>query len=242
MNPTTLTPTRPTTVEGPIEARRLASPAGVVAIGVIGTVFLTVTSIMALNGRVPGFEATITNKLDSEPGSGWFRIGDAVSTLGSSGVVAILSIAFAGFVVWKYRDLALATIVPLAGALGGVTELAGKQIMGRLRPPSAALIGEDGFGFPSGHTTGFAAAAFALALTLMVIMPRRRTTLFIGLAAVASASIAIGRVLVGAHRVLDVVAGFGLGMLCAALAYVVAGAIAPLVPDSVRRLLDKGIK
>ena len=230
------------------------------ALGVSAAVVLVATSLLALHGHVPKFDASLTNSLVRDEGSGWFTFGDKVSLISSGPSVGLIALGFAAWVWWKFRDVALAAVVPLATGLGGISELAGKQIVGRLRPPSAVLIGEDGFGFPSGHTTGYTALAFSLVFVMIALRatpPRKapaaaphetaphetaphetaphgakpspargasqaaRATL-LALAFGTSIVVAISRVLVGAHRALDVIAGLALGIVSAAVATLIA--------------------
>lgn len=183
---------------------------------------LAVVSVLAWHGRVTSIDRTITGDLVQRPGSFGFRLGDAISIIGSGPVVGALSLVI-GAVIWhRRRDLLLAAVVPAAAVCGGAAELLGKHIVERLRPTTASFTGESGFGFPSGHTTGFTTMVVAVALVLAVFAPSRRIILHV-VALVVAALIAVSRVLVGAHYAFDVVAGLALGV---AVAHVVARIVA----------------
>jgi membrane-associated phospholipid phosphatase len=78
------------------------------------------------------------------------------------------------------------------------------------RPPAdVMLIPEDGGGFPSGHATGAAATYAALA----VFLDRWSRTLRYRLAAVVVVVVALSRVLLGVHYVVDVLVGIAVGLL-----------------------------
>jgi undecaprenyl-diphosphatase len=135
----------------------------------------------------------------------------------------------AGLVVaWRAGEVAVAIGVVLATGLKLVTEriirreLAGK-IPARQRPgtsqPGAILRGGDvpssGASFPSGHVVLVAAITCVLAPVLPAgweLLPGLLTIL-----------VAVGRVFVGAHNPLDVVAGAGAGLM-------VGGLVAALIP------------
>lgn len=78
------------------------------------------------------------------------------------------------------------------------------------RPPAdVMLIPEDGAGFPSGHATGAAATYAALA----VYLDRWSRSLRVRIAALIVVIVALSRVLLGVHYVVDVVVGVGVGLL-----------------------------
>jgi membrane-associated phospholipid phosphatase len=118
---------------------------------------------------------------------------------------------------------ARAAALPLiAGALGGAGYSLMKWFVGRHRPVLGVkpfdfhpfvrglrgLYSEPGLSFPSGHTC----LAFATAMSLAILVPRWRAAWF-----VIAAAVAAERVLENAHYVSDVIAGIGLGMVCALL-------------------------
>ena len=106
------------------------------------------------------------------------------------------------------RFLAIAALV-----LGGTTLL--KNGLALPRPPTSLhLVAENGFGFPSGHASVTTGVLFALALLV------ERDDRIRGLFAAGVGSVLIGatRILLGVHYLVDVVAGFVVG-----LAFVGAG-------------------
>jgi membrane-associated phospholipid phosphatase len=141
--------------------------------------------------------------------AGLTLLGDPLLVLG----VASLVYWFAPFQGWNSRRdavrLAVATLVGLAAI-----PLA-KAMFALARPPDEFhAVAADGFGFPSGHAT--AAASLAVAVTLLT--PKNRSTLRLGVAGGYVALIAVTRVGLGVHYVGDVLAGAGLGALCAVIA------------------------
>ena len=100
------------------------------------------------------------------------------------------------------RFLAIAALV-----LGGTTLL--KNGLALPRPPASLhLVAENGFGFPSGHASVTTGVLFALAL-LVERGDRTRWILATGAGAVL---IGATRILLGVHYLVDVLAGFTVGL------------------------------
>ena len=83
-----------------------------------------------------------------------------------------------------------------------------------------AQVLSDGFGFPSGHATGGAAAYLAIALLYDRLWTDRRRYLAAGAAAVA---VAASRVIIEVHYLVDVLAGLAVGAGTVAVALWLAG-------------------
>jgi membrane-associated phospholipid phosphatase len=134
-----------------------------------------------------------------------------------------VTLAIAAILVFFHRrswHVALPLI--LSGPLVGIAYTMLKWIVGRHRPviPPIApfafhpfahglrglIHAESGLSFPSGHT----ALAFATATCLAVSLPRWAMLFF-----VVAVAVGIERVLENAHYLSDVVAGAGVGILCA---------------------------
>ncbi|WP_372861644.1 phosphatase PAP2 family protein [Spongiibacter sp.] len=121
-----------------------------------------------------------------------------LSAWGVTGSGTFLSSVATGFGIW----------LPLYWLL--------KNSCRRRRPPAAipqfnaAIIASDEFSFPSGHT----AAAFLLATLAVLCFGAIASPLFLWAVAVAAS-----RVILGVHFPTDTVAGAGLGIAIAHLAY-----------------------
>ncbi len=101
-----------------------------------------------------------------------FRLANAVTTAGSGGVGVLLKMVIA-VVLWRYRrDLPGEVTVLAAGVLGGAGELVAMAVVAHPRPATAGLLGESGFGFASGHTTGFTAVAVTIAIVAGALYSR----------------------------------------------------------------------
>ncbi len=189
---------------------------------------------LAWHGRVSGLDRTLTGDLVQRPGSMGFDTAKIVSFFGSGGAVMIVAVLIAAIVWRRSNDIVLAGTVPLAAGIGGVAELVAKHLVERLRPATAVFTGEAGFGFPSGHTTGFVAMAVAALVVLSARLVLRRRFHHVAIATVAVFAIAVGvaRVVVGAHYVFDIAAGMLLGVLCARVAVAAVLVVDRLVPPA----------
>lgn len=113
---------------------------------------------------------------------------------------------------WVDRRTALRFLAVVALVLA--TSLVLKNGLALQRPPeSLHRVAEDGYGFPSGHATATAGAAFGLAA--LFDMGRRKARYLAATAAFAV--IAATRVLLGVHYLGDVLAGGVVGVLLVSL-------------------------
>jgi undecaprenyl-diphosphatase len=144
-----------------------------------------------------------------------------VTLLGSPGVVIVLGFAVAAAAWFRLGSRAWGLACLAAPGIAGVGESTLKFLIARPRPVTAALTGEDGNGFPSGHAAGFCAfvciVAFALSNRAGTkdLQPKGRGNLRAVLAFTATAIMALTRVLIGAHYPIDVVAGVLVGFVAA---------------------------
>ncbi|MEO5899601.1 MAG: phosphatase PAP2 family protein [Ilumatobacteraceae bacterium] len=144
---------------------------------------------------------------------GW-RIADAVSFCASGPMVALLALATAAWLIISRRQVVEGLAVLAAPAAAGVVEVAMKVFVDRPRPFTAALTGESGNGFPSGHVSGFAALAVALLVVFVLAADTEPRGLQWAWTVTMILSIVLvmwARVAVGAHYVSDTVGGALLG-------------------------------
>ncbi len=173
----------------------------------------------------------------SHPGTVMWRLASVASDVGSGPAVGVLAVVIGLILAWRHRWIDGAIVV-VATASAGVAELAMKSVVGRSRPVTAAIAGESGQGFPSGHVCGLAALATALILTLAWGGTPRRTRLaavLIGLLLVAA--MAYSRLVLGAHYLSDTIGGLLLGTAIALLTVLVVPWLASTV--EARRTLHR---
>lgn len=187
-----------------------------------GAVVLTAAVLAAVPPAIPRWEARLFGVVNQWPD--WLFVPLwPVMQLGNLAVGALAGFAVAwGAGRWDVAaGVALATGLKLAAEKVLRRELHGR-IPARVRPgtsqPGAILRGRDvpaaGPSFPSGHALLVAAVACVLAPVLPFgwdLVP-----------ALATLGVMVGRVYVGAHNPLDVIAGAGAGIVVGAL---VAGAV-----------------
>ena len=175
----------------------------------LGTLIVALTAMVWHHDGPVRIDRSLLDGYVPNRSSPLYRASRVFTELGSPAAVVAMA-AVAATVIWTQRRLwTHAAVCVVAPAVAGMTEMTAKLIVARPRPVSAALTGEGGMGFPSGHATGFAALAFILAL----VVPRNRRSQVRALAGaiILSALMATSRVVVGAHFPTDVIAGMILG-------------------------------
>jgi membrane-associated phospholipid phosphatase len=143
-------------------------------------------------------------------------------------VVTLLAdplVLFGGLALWYWRAPALgrsretvAATVAL-GLAGLGLALAAKAVFGLARPPGAGAVGP---GFPSGHALG-ATAVYGGAAALWAPLDRRR----LAGAALVVAAVALSRLVLGVHYLVDTVAGVAGGTALVAAVVAAGGARRP---------------
>ena len=148
----------------------------------------------------------------------------SVLGLGWSGAIVLCALARPG------RGQRAVAAMVLAAPLAGLAVLVGKRLFDVPRP--AAVLGEGlrvigerltaANSMPSGHSITAAAVTTLILIGLPLRWPQRL------LVALGGAAVLLSRVEVGAHWPADVLAGGGLGLWTAVLAWWAAGRWAPL--------------
>ena len=198
-------------------------PGGTLSAAILAVVtfslFVALAVIVTSHRRPFRIDRSAAHHLGSAKGSSAFRFGEVVSLFGKGPVVALVALAIGAVILYRVRRLFIAGAIPAAAAASGILELGTKYVVRRPRPPTASLTGQSGYGFPSGHTTGFTAMVVALVGVLASLGYRHRVVILTAVvAALATVAIGLSRVVVGAHWATDVIGG---GLLGAATASVV---------------------
>jgi membrane-associated phospholipid phosphatase len=179
-------------------------------------VAIALSSAVAWNGNVPGWERSILEFFN-----GWPDVLEPLFWVLQQPGVLFAPVVAGAFVMWRTRRwehfVAFAAVLPLKL---GIEKGLVKQLVERERPftsvgPSVNVRGPafDGLSFPSGHTT----TAFATAILLSAFLPKRWQPLPVIWAGI----VGIARIYYGEHNALDVVAGAALGTLFATLLWFV---------------------
>lgn len=172
-----------------------------------GLLLLVASGMIARNGRVGSAEESVFRAVNELPA--WlYRPLWVFQQLGN--IVVALVVVLAVAAVLRNRRLALAAVLGVVAKLA--LERAVKAVVDRRRPGTSlgdivarGDVALDGLSFPSGHAV--ITTAFAVALT--AALPGR----WRAVPWVVVALNGLGRIYVGAHNPLDIVAGVGLGLM-----------------------------
>lgn len=168
-------------------------------------------------------------------GPKWFEdMWRDITALGSFTVLALVTIACAGYLLMRRRYRMLALLA--AATVGGLAvSLLLKNLFARPRPEFAsAATHVITASFPSGHSMLSAVVYLTLGVLLARTSERYRYKLyFISTALIVSMLVGVSRVYLGVHYPTDVLAGWSLGLIWALLCWLTAqflqkrGAIEP---------------
>jgi membrane-associated phospholipid phosphatase len=155
--------------------------------------------------------------------TGWLTsIMRVVTWLGSAAVIIPLGLIIGGWFVRRRHEWR--PLILLAVAVAGAVALYDivKVLVGRPRPPPAIWIGHfPAAAFPSGHATQTVAFYSLLAITLGAgRSPRVKLALWSAAVPVALV-VGFSRIYLGAHWLTDVLGGYALGALWAAVVVIV---------------------
>lgn len=210
------TESRPSIDSHSVMVRHAVSPGRLVATIVVTLAVVGVTSAVAWDGEVLGWEASVLRFFNDWPD--WLE--PPLWVLQQFGL--LFTPLTAGLViVWYTRRwqhfAAFAAVAPLKL---GIEKLLIKQHVERERPfvsvgPEIQVRGPafEGLSFPSGHTT----TAFATAVLIGAFLPPRWRPLPLIWAAI----VGVARLYYGEHNFLDVVAGAALGTMFATVLWFV---------------------
>ncbi len=138
-----------------------------------------------------------------------------VTRVGAPSVIVPFTAVTAAW-LWRRRGLPIAGAIVLAPAAATALFLAIKRVYRRARPPGGARRHELTYAFPSGHATASAAVFPTLAYVLWredLISAQSAATL----GSVAPLAIGTSRVYLDVHWATDVLGGWSVGALVAAL-------------------------
>ncbi|MFD1633478.1 phosphatase PAP2 family protein [Haloplanus ruber] len=148
-------------------------------------------------------------------------IAELVTRLGDPLILFVLVVA-AYLLATRFDVAAPRMAAALALALGAFTlTLALKHAFALPRPPGA---GADGYGFPSGHAIGSTVVYGAL---VALLPDRKRSAPLVAAVGTLVALIALSRVVIGVHYLVDVVVGVAVGLAFLAATLRLGPGVAP---------------
>ena len=174
-------------------------------------VFTQLAGQLAAGGEPGLADQAFTDAVRASMPRAALRAFSALTHLGDAATLTGLCVAVAiALVVRSRHRLALGWVVAVAG--NAVLNRTLKQIFGRARPLDPdGLVFEQGFSFPSGHSSGAVAAYGMLAyLALRLLPPRWHLPALVASVALAF-TVGASRVFLGVHFASDVIAGFASG-------------------------------
>jgi undecaprenyl-diphosphatase len=148
---------------------------------------------------------------------------DRVTSLGSTGVLVVLTLVVFAFEMWRRPSRWLPVFLVAVTIGQTVMSTTIKDLVDRVRPTLNPVAHTLGPSFPSGHTTGAAACFAAFALVLGRGRSRNLQALFAGIAVCVAIAVAASRVLLGVHWLTDVLGGLALGWAWFALCSIAFG-------------------
>ena len=161
----------------------------------------------------------------SDPiGPEWFEeFGRDITALGGVGVLTVLTIAIAGFLILQHKKRTAIFIV--AAIAGGI--LISTLLKSGFDRPRPDLVPHGSYvytaSFPSGHAAMSAVAYLTLGALLARVQHRRRVRIYlIILALLITIAVGTSRVYLGVHWPTDVLAGWALGVSWALVCWLAA--------------------
>lgn len=154
--------------------------------------------------RSPGLDAVVT---------AYTHIGGGTGLR----VLALIAIVVLGL---RWRSWTPVILILTAGAGAQLMVTAGKQLIGRARPPLTDAVPpyEYTAAFPSGHALGSVVIAGVIAyLIILRLTASRSRVLTVGLAVAFAATMGLSRVYLGHHWLTDILAAWALGLAWLAL-------------------------
>jgi membrane-associated phospholipid phosphatase len=165
--------------------------------------------VVAVQQRVPQWEAWLFERVNDLPDALWPIVWGPMQLGSLGGGLAVVALTQIVGRDARLTGAALVACVTSWWAAKGVKSLASRARPGALLADVTLREHAGGLGYVSGHS----AVAFALAAALGPSLPRRWQPVAAGAAIVVGAA----RVYAGAHLPLDVIGGAGLGLLLGTL-------------------------
>ena len=187
----------------------LAAGFAVVVFG--GWVFAEVAENIGAEEEMGLADQALTNALRESVPLPVVRVFAVLTHLGDTLTRMLLCIAVAaGLLALRRHWLALGWVLTVAG--GGLLNYSLKQVFERVRPRHTdGLVMEEGFSFPSGHSSGSLVAYGMLAYLALRVLPPRWHLPAAMIAVALAITVGASRVFLRVHFASDVLAGFASG-------------------------------
>lgn len=155
--------------------------------------------------------------------AGLTQLMSALSTIGSTVVLAALALCVAAWLALRRRWPRALQVVLTAGGAALLVALV-KHLVTRPRPPAAdRLMVETSWSYPSGHSLGAAAVLGVLTIVVVARLRRRAArAVAVAVGVLLVAAIGVSRIYLGVHWPSDVLAGWLFGGLWLAICHALA--------------------
>lgn len=218
----------------PGEAAGLTLTVGMAAVLALGVGFEQMLDSVLENDGVTMVDRPVLHFLATHRQPWSITAAEVISDIGSPVGVALTGL-LVGIVLAVVRRSWLPLLVIVLGGAGiAVINTAVKRLVSRTRPPQlTAVLGEHGFSFPSGHTTG-TTVVWLLSAWMLVhwVIGRGAGRVMVWTAALLMvAAVGMTRIYLGVHFLSDVLAGWALGA-----AWAVTIALATMVWEHASRI------
>jgi membrane-associated phospholipid phosphatase len=209
----------------PGEAAGLTLTVGAAAVLALGVGFEQMLDSVLESDGVTTIDRPVLHFLATHRQPWSTTVAQVITDIGSPLGVAVTGL-LVGLVLAVLRRSWLPLLIAVLGGAGiAVINTAVKRLVSRSRPPQlTAVLGEHGFSFPSGHTTGTTAVWLLLAWMIgHWVIGRRAGRVMVWTGALLMiAAVGLTRIYLGVHFLSDVLAGWALGAAWAVTVALVA--------------------
>lgn len=214
----------------PHAASGLSLTAGLFGVALLGWAFGVVVQDVISRRDLSGVDGTVYRFFLEHRTSTLTSTSRALSHLGGTAVLAVMTLGVAG-VVWAKTRRARAILLPLLALVGSpVLVHLVKMVVHRPTPPTDEMLaGAPHFAFPSTQATVSAACLLTAAFVAWGVLPSWRSKV-LAVASALSVSMLVGLVglALGVHWLTDVLGGWALGLLWFAIVAVVGDVAATI--------------
>lgn len=184
---------------------------GILVAGAATFVFAALSEGVMEGGEITSPDRPVLDWLVAHRTGGLTAVLRVVTDVGSIAVLPVVGLLVAGAVARQTRSWRPVAFLATTAVGSSLLSVAAKTLVGRPRPPAAtALVGANGFAFPSGHALNTAAIVGACAVVLWTYR-RARIWTTTG-AVVVVLLVGFSRLYLGVHWLTDVLAGYALGI------------------------------
>jgi membrane-associated phospholipid phosphatase len=187
----------------------------IVAVSLFGLLLFARVGREVFERETGGFDDAVRSWVLAHQVAGVADVFRVITFIGSANAVAWLAVVMAAW-LWKSRGRHIAAVLVTAPAVATALFVGIKDLFQRVRPAGAVALHLLSYSFPSGHAT----ASTAVLVTLCYIMARERllshpAALVLGF--LGPLLVGLSRIYLDVHWTTDVLGGWGLGLVVAAL-------------------------